>query len=202
MSFHNVTLDAYRIHCRYPSLYLFEYENFRNDKFKEIREQLRDSCRFCMGSTKVLKKALGTDAATEVRQGISNLAEDIRGQVGLLFTKLSHEEVTSLVDSFEATDYARAGAQATDTITLEAGPVMVYGNPIAHSLEPTLRQHGMPTKLDKGVVILIADYEVCRKDETLKPNQAALLRILGVKMATFKLWLRGMWTDNKYSQLG
>lgn len=162
---------------------------------------MRESSRFCLGSNKVLRVALGVDAATEQRSNLSKLSDDIEGPTGLLFTKLSKEEITKLVESFEVLDFARAGAVAIETFGLKAGPVLQYDAPIAHTIEPTLRQHGMPTKLVKGIVQLVADYEICREGEVLKPNQAALLRIFDVKMAVFKLELLGVWESDNYTQL-
>lgn len=162
---------------------------------------MRESSRFCLGSNKVLRVALGVDAATEQRSNLSKLSDDIEGPTGLLFTKLSKEEITKLVESFEVLDFARAGAVAIETFGLKAGPVLQYDAPIAHTIEPTLRQHGMPTKLVKGIVELVADYEICREGEVLKPNQAALLRIFDVKMAVFKLELLGVWESDNYTQL-
>ena len=102
--------------ARYPTVYVFEYQNMRNDKFKELREELqetsrrdpgRGSCgvclpvraelavprRFCMGSTGVLQVALGRSAADEYGANLSELSRRIVGNVGLFFTKLPREEV-------------------------------------------------------------------------------------------------------------
>jgi mRNA turnover protein 4 len=46
-----------------------------------------------MGSNKVLQVALGKTSADELRTNLSQLSERLMGQVGLLFTKMSKEEV-------------------------------------------------------------------------------------------------------------
>jgi len=104
---------------RYPHIYLFEYQNMRNDKFKELREEHQEtsrraagraaaaapvrcrharltystSRRFCMGSTKVLQVALGRSAADEYGANLSQLSGRIIGNVGLFFTTLQRDEV-------------------------------------------------------------------------------------------------------------
>lgn len=47
-----------------------------------------------MGSNKVLQVALGKSDADELATGLHRLSERLAGQVGLLFTKLSKEEVS------------------------------------------------------------------------------------------------------------
>lgn len=177
----------------YPSVYLLRYENMRNDKFKDLREELRGSSRFCMGSNKVLQVALGKSEADEAKQDLHRLSNRIRGATGLFFTTLKHEEVVQVFSEYHELDYARAGAKATEGVELKEGPVEGPYGPLAHTLEPTLRKHLMPVKLNRGVIELVSDYTICNAGDRLNPHQAALLRIFDVKMAVFKFTPLACW---------
>ena len=98
-----------------------------------------------------------------------------------------------LFEQFEELDYARTGSKATEDFELLEGPVQGPTGPLTHTLEPLLRRYGMPTKLNKGVVELIADHTVCKQGDTLTPGQAALLRVFDIKMAAFRMRLLCCW---------
>lgn len=75
------------------------------------------------------------------------------------------------MEEYEEIDYARSGFVTQETIVLHEGPMPEF----PHSIEPHLRQLGMPTALQKGVVTLIKDYIVCKEGQTLNPEQARIL---------------------------
>jgi len=55
---------------------------------------------------------------------------------------------------FKEVDYARAGNPAKMDVTLDEGPLEQF----PHSMEPQLRQLGLPTALKKGRVYLLLNY--------------------------------------------
>jgi mRNA turnover protein 4 len=184
---------------KYPSIYVFRYKDMKNKAFKGLREKLRDSSRFFLGSNKVLQVALGKEASDEVRENASKLSEHIKGHVGLLFTELAMEKVKEEFESVRAPEFAKAGHKANDTISYTAGPLTFDdGRKLEHTLEPSLRKNGMPTKLNKGVVELLQDHTVCEKGESLSPAQVAVLRVFGIKMSSFEMRLLCKWEDGAF----
>ncbi|CAN4110642.1 unnamed protein product [Withania somnifera] len=179
---------------KYSSVYVFSFENMRNLKFKEFRDQLKSSSRFFLGSNKVMQVALGRSVADEIRPGLHKISKLVRGDSGLCFTNLSKEEVQRLFNQCEEYDFARTGTTATEKVELQEGPLDQF----THEMEPSLRKQGMPVRLNKGVVELVSDFVVCEEGKPLSPEAARILRLLGNKMATFRLNLICRWSPDEF----
>ncbi|KAJ7534675.1 hypothetical protein O6H91_13G105000 [Diphasiastrum complanatum] len=179
---------------KYNSLYIFSFENLRNTKFKEFRDQLKSNSRFFLGGNKVLQIALGKTPADEIKDGVHKVSELLSGERGLFFTNLSKEEVFRIFGEFEEHDYARTGSLATETVELVEGPLEQF----THDMEPFLRKQGMPVRLNRGIVELIANYTVCQEGEHISPEASRILRLLGIQMATFRLHLICHWSPGDF----
>ncbi|KAM0731259.1 mRNA turnover protein 4-like protein [Formica fusca] len=144
---------------------------------------------------KIIELGLGKAQETEIADGIHKLANAIRnhsmkGQCGLLFTNRSKKQVVEWAQEYEEMEYARSGFVTPETVELPEGPLSQF----QHSMEPQLRQLGMPTSLQKGVITLIKPFRVCQKDDILTPEQAQILKLLDKPLAVFKLLLLGVYT--------
>lgn len=179
---------------KYDSVYVFSFENMRNLKFKDFRDRLKSSSRFFLGSNKVMQVALGRSVADEIRPRLNKVSKLLRGDSGLCFTNLPKEEVERLFSEYEDYDFARTGSNATETVELKEGPLDQF----THEMEPFLRKQGMPVRLNKGVVDLIADHVVCEEGKPISPEASRILRLLGFKMATFKLHLICRWSSDDF----
>lgn len=77
---------------KYKRIFLISVENMRNNKLKDLRNELKDS-RFFFGKNKVIAIALGRTPENEVTKGINVLSNELIGQCGLLFTNRKTKEV-------------------------------------------------------------------------------------------------------------
>lgn len=104
-------------------------------------------------------------------------------------------------NEFVEVDFARAGVPASRTFTIPAGVVYSTGGehvveddvPLPHSMEAQVRKWGMPTRLEKGRVMLDNAYVVCKEGKTMDSNQTALLKLFGVATAEFRIQPLAYW---------
>ncbi|XP_036602846.1 mRNA turnover protein 4 homolog [Trichosurus vulpecula] len=183
----------------YKYLFIFSVANMRNSKLKDIRSAWKHS-RIFFGKNKVMMVALGRGPADEYKDNLHQVSKKLRGEVGLLFTNRTKKEVNEWFSKYTEMDYARAGNKATFTVNLDAGPLEQF----PHSMEPQLRQLGLPTALKKGVVTLISDYQVCKEGDVLTPEQARVLKLFGFEMAEFRVNIKYLWQaeSGKFEHLG
>jgi mRNA turnover protein 4 len=160
----------------YPNVFLFSVDNMRNSTLKYIRNEWKDS-RFFFGKNAIMRLGLKQAELDD------DLCEAMEGQRGLLFTKHDKDTVVDWFKDYSAEEFARSGFKATETVTLQEGPLEGF----SHAIEPHLRKLGMPTKLDRGIVTLINEYTVCEKNQMLTPEQAKILKLMNRPLATFRV---------------
>ncbi|KFY72416.1 hypothetical protein V499_07462 [Pseudogymnoascus sp. VKM F-103] len=186
---------------KYKYIFVFSVDNMRNTYLKKVRADLSDS-RLFFGKTKVMAKALGSTPETAYQTNTHLLAPYLAGNVGLLFTDRSPEDVSAHFAANTPTDFARAGTRATRRFAIPEGIVYSLGGevaaesdvPMAHGLEPELRRLNVPTSLSKGKITLQNEYEVCREGQVLDSRQTRLLKLFGVATAEFRVRVVAYWS--------
>ncbi|KAI6657388.1 hypothetical protein LOD99_136 [Oopsacas minuta] len=183
---------------KHEYVYVFSVRDMRNSKLKDVRT-LWESSRFFFGKNKVMAIALGLTPETEYREGLHKVSAQLKGDVGLFFTSEPPDKIHKWFNGYQECDYARAGNKATHNVTLPQGPLSQF----QHTMEPQLRLLGMPTAMDKGVVTLITEFEVCKQDAVLNPEQCQILKLLAIPMAIFRISLLCYWQkeDSSFTQL-
>nr|CAH0105892.1 unnamed protein product [Daphnia galeata] len=184
---------------KYSYLYLFSVQNMRSNKLKVIRNDWKDS-RFFLGKNRVIAIALGRSKESECRENLHEVSKRLKGQCGIFFTDKPKEEVFRYFQKHVESDYARSGNIATETVTLQPGPLEQF----PFNMEPYLRQLGLPTSLQRGVVTLLKEHTVCKEGSILTPEEARLLKLLCIHMAEFKVTIEAVWEkeDGSFEDIG
>lgn len=192
---------------KFDTIWLFSVENTRNNFLKDIRTCFPSS-RFFIGKNKLIAKAMGSNELEQIKDGLCQLSEKLVGNVGLVFTNNSDQEIQTFFNDYEQCDYARAGCIASETIILhqvdEKTPVkrISDGEPLSATVESQLREAGMPIALRGGHIILLnKEYTVCTFGECLTAEQSRILKTLDVKMAKFKIKLMAKFKDGVLEEL-
>jgi len=175
---------------KFSRVILVSIENERTNFIQEVRKRLRPSEIIC-AKNKVMQLALGTTPSQECQDNIHKIANRISGPCALLFTEKPIVEGESLFSKYRPLDFARAGATATETVTLSKGTDALAKLP--HSIEAHLRQLGLPTVLREGVIHLLGDHTVCKEGQDLSPDAAQILKLLEIKQARFLMTVEAHW---------
>lgn len=186
----------------YSYAYVVSVENERNNIMKQVREYWSSS-KFFFGKNKVMLKALGRTAVDSFRPDLYKLSKLLRGKRGLFLTNSSPEEVNQYFESIVVEEFARPGVRCTSKVELkndEEGLAKLER--LAFTMEPVLRQLGLPTKLEKGKIVLLKDSVICKEGEILSPEQCRLLKLLDHKIAEFSISVLGVWSqEHGFSQI-
>ncbi|VDL63261.1 unnamed protein product [Hymenolepis diminuta] len=172
----------------YKFIYVIKLVNSRNQRLVDLRRELNDSV-LLFGKNKLMMIAFGRDKTQEIKPGLYKLGKFIKGQCALLFTNRNLDEVRGVFNQFRSADYARPGVEAEQTVILGAGPIPKF----AHTLEHPLRKLNLPVKLNRGIVTLESDYEVCKKGHTLTPDQCRILKYFEVQISEFQVNILAIW---------
>lgn len=149
--------------------------------------------RFFIGKNTVIAIGLGKTKEDEIQDDIHKISACLKGSCGLFFTNKPKNEVIEWFNNYSVVDYARTGFKVKENFALSAGPLPDF----SHAMEPYLRKLGLPTSLERGVVTLLKDYEVCKAGNVLTPEQAQILKLLDKKLATFRFNLKAVWTKGQ-----
>ncbi|NXP40913.1 MRT4 protein, partial [Leiothrix lutea] len=177
----------------YKYIFVFSVANMRNNKLKDVRNAWKHS-RIFFGKNKVMMVALGREPSSEYKENLHKVLLGL--PLGVPKLPLGSEALLAHLcprwfSKFRELDFARAGNKAPYGVSLDTGPLEQF----PHSMEPQLRQLGLPTALRKGVVTLLSDYEVCKEGDVLTPEQARVLKLFGYEMAEFKVTMKFLWNS-------
>lgn len=121
---------------------------------------------------------------------LSSLVPLIRNKVGLIFTNESVFELKPKLETFKVTAAAKLGAIAPVDVIIPPGSTGMDPSQIGffHALQ-------ISTKIDKGMIAITKDYQVCFAGKKIGTSQVALLQKMGMKPFTYGMSVTHCYED-------
>ncbi|KAK1441783.1 mRNA turnover protein 4 mrto4 like protein [Babesia gibsoni] len=176
-------------------VYLLALSNQRNSPLKNLRIILKPG-RVFYGKNKVMQLALGQKPESELVTNIHKIAERISGERALLVSSETPDVVKGKLEGYKVADFSKSGNVAVDTVILKPDDEILKSFP--GNMEPQLRQLGLPTILNLGKIKLLSEFIVCEKGKPLTPNQAQILKLIGIRMSLFEVNVAAYWHDGTF----
>lgn len=180
---------------QYNSIFVFTYENMRANLFKDVRIHFRES-RIYMGKNSIAQLALGKESADEYKTNLNQISTHMEGNVGIMFTDRTKEEVVEYFNSFHAPEFAKAGHLPTESITIPTGNLFMDVSMLNH-----LRLQGMIVEIEMGQVMLREPFKAAVAGVPLTPEQCRVLKFIDTKLVDFTIKLICHWEDEEFEML-
>jgi large subunit ribosomal protein L10 len=175
----------------YQYVFLFDLHGLSSRVLHEYRYRLRPH-----GVIKIIKPTLFKIAFTKVYGGIpAEIAEKIRGEVGLFFTNLNPAEVIKIVAENAVRRAAQPGDKAPFDIVVPAGPTNASPGPIISKFGKLK----IPTRVQEGKIWIAKDTVVAKAGQEITPEIAEVLRVVGIEPVFEQLRLLGViWKGKRF----
>lgn len=164
----------------YPKCFVVAADNVGSKQMQRIRIALRGSAVVLMGKNTMMRKAIR--GHLEENPALEKLLPHIKGNVGLVFTKVDLSDIRKVIDNNKVAAPAKAGAIATVDVTVPAQCTSL--GPEKTSFFQAL---AIQTKITKGTIEILSDVKLIKTGDKVGASEATLLNMLKISPFTYGL---------------
>lgn len=162
----------------FKSVFVVNVDNVTSNQMHQIRASLRKEAVILMGKNTMVRRAMKNFLA-EIPE-LEKLLPYVRGNIGFVFTNSDLKTVRDKVLANKVAAPAKAGILAPCDVFIPAGNTGM--EPGKTSFFQAL---GVPTKITKGSIEIINDFQCVKKDTKVGPSEATLLNMMKILPFTY-----------------
>jgi len=158
---------------------------------QDIRVALRGKAVVLMGKNSMIRKALSIGHERHPEAGMDKIRSIMVGNIGFIFaTNSTLDEIRDIIGEFKVMSAAKAGQVALVDWTIPFGPTGM--DPSQTSFFQALN---IGTKIVKGQIELVSDYQILKVGEKVSASQQVLLGKLGIKPFEYGMVVQQVYQD-------
>lgn len=167
----------------FPKCFIVGADNVGSKQFQSIRIALRGDAVILMGKNTMMRKAIR--GHLDSNSDLEKLLPYIKGNVGLVFTKMDLVDIRDKLLANKVAAPAKAGALAPLDVIL---PQQNTGlGPEKTSFFQAL---AIPTKITKGTIEILNDVNLIKEGDKVGASEATLLNMLKISPFTYGLQIQ------------
>jgi large subunit ribosomal protein LP0 len=166
-----------------PKALIVRVDHVASRQMQDIRMDLRGKAVVLMGKNTMIRKALQMGHEKYPDSGLDILRASIKGNLGFIFaTNCELDDIRESLLKFQLEAAAKAGTESMCDLEIPSGPTGM--DPSQTSFFQTLN---IATKIVKGQIELISNFQVLKTGEKVSAGAAVLLLRLGIRPFSYKM---------------
>jgi large subunit ribosomal protein LP0 len=175
----------------YPEALIVHVDHVGSKQMQDIRVALRGKGVVLMGKNSMIRKALSIGHERHPDAGMDKIRAIMVGNIGFIFATTSTlDEIREIVGQYKVMSAAKAGQQSLVDWTIPSGPTGM--DPSQTSFFQALN---IGTKIVKGQIELVSDYQILKVGEKVSASQQVLLGKLGIKPFEYGMVVQQVYQD-------
>jgi len=166
-----------------PKALIVCVDHVASKQMQNIRMDLRGKAIVLMGKNTMIRKALQLGHEKHPDAGLDTLRAAMKGNLGFIFaTNCELDDIRTSLGKFVLESAAKPGQESMVDLSIPSGPTGM--DPSQTSFFQTLN---IATKIVKGQIELISNFQILKVGEKVGASQAALLTKLGFRPFEYKM---------------
>jgi len=166
-----------------PKALIVNIDHVASKQMQDIRMDLRGRAVVLMGKNTMIRKALALGHEQHPEAGLEGLRSVMKGNLGFIFaTNCELDDIRDTLSKFTLESAAKAGQVSMVNVSIPSGPTGM--DPSQTSFFQTLN---IATKIVKGQIELISDFQILTSGEKVSASAAVLLTKLGIRPFNYKM---------------
>jgi len=166
-----------------PKALIVSIDHVASKQMQNIRMDLRGKAVVLMGKNTMIRKALALGHELHPDAGLDGLKAVMKGNLGFIFaTNCELDDIRETLGKFTLEAAAKAGQVSMVNVDIPSGPTGM--DPSQTSFFQTLN---IATKIVKGQIELISNFQILKDGEKVTASAAQLLTKLSIRPFNYKM---------------
>lgn len=175
----------------HPSALIVHVDHVGSKQMQDIRVALRGKAVVLMGKNSMIRKALQIGHERHPDAGMDKLRSIMVGNIGFIFaTNCTLDEIRSIISEYKVMSAAKAGQISLVDWKIPSGPTGM--DPSQTNFFQALN---IGTKIVKGQIELVSEYQILKVGEKVSASQQVLLGKLGIKPFEYGMIVQQVYQD-------